>query len=225
MVRAHAAEPRASANCIDSSPPHAEARRSRNRSRSRRPARRTGRCREGRVGRDHLQGPPGALAQQRGAGRHQRGAQPRGLLGVARLRHDQGLRLPGRPGRDRDHVPGGAQRAARPRAPGRDLPPQRGGPARNARLRRRLGGAHLLRRGHHRPGDPARALRAADEVRGGAPLRGVVHHRAGAGRGRPHRGRDHAQHPRRLDRAVLGEGRDPGHAAATASSTTPPRMR
>ena len=58
----------------------------------------------------------------------------------------------------------------------------------------------------------------------GAPLRGVVHHRARAGRGRSHRRRDHAQHPRRRDGAVLGQGRDPGHAAATASSTTRPRM-
>ena len=50
----------------------------------------------------------------------------------------------------------------------------------HARLRRGLGGAHLLRRRHHRPGDPARALRAADEARRGRPLRGVVHHRARA---------------------------------------------
>ena len=40
-------------------------------------------------------------------------------------------------------------------------------------------GAHLLRRRHHRPGDHARALRAADEaLRRGRPLRGVLHHRA-----------------------------------------------
>ena len=47
---------------------------------------------------------------------------------------------------------------------GRHLPPQRHRPPRHARVRRRLGGAHLLRRRHHRPGDPARALRAADEA-------------------------------------------------------------
>ena len=148
---------------------------------------------------------------------------PRGLLGVARLRHRQGLGLPGRPGRDRDHVPGGAERDPRPRAPRGDLPPQRGGQARHARLRRRLRRPHLLRGRHHRAGDPARALRAADEARRGLPLRGVVHHLARAGRRGPHRGRDHAQHPRRLDGAVRRQGRDPRHAAATGRSTTPRR--
>ena len=106
-------------------------------------------------------------------------------------------------------MPRGARRDPAPRAPRRDLPPQRGGAARQARLRRRLGGSHLLRGGHHRPGDPARALRAADEARGGPPLRGVVHHRARAGRRGPHRRSGHAQHPRRLDGAVLGQDRDP----------------
>ena len=183
----------------------APARRPRDRSRTRRPARRPRSSGRGRLRGDHLQGPPRPLALERGPGRDQRGAQPRGLLGVARLRHRQGLGLPRRPGRDRDHVPRGARGAARPRAPGRDLPPQRGGPARHARLRRRLGRPHLLRGGHHRPGDPARALRAADEARRGVPLRGVVHHRARAGRRRPHRRRDHAQHPRRLDGALLGQ--------------------
>ena len=48
-------------------------------------------------------------------------------LGVARLRHRQGLRLPRRPGRDRDHVPRGAGGDPPPRAPRRHLPPQRGG--------------------------------------------------------------------------------------------------
>ena len=85
------------------------------------------------------------------------------------------------------------------------------GPARQARLRRRLRGADLLRRRHHRSGDPARALRAADEVRRGLPLRGVVHHRARPGRRRPHRRRRDAQHPRRLDGAVRRQGRDPRH--------------
>ena len=136
---------------------------------------------------------------------------PRGHLGVARLRHRQGLRLPRRPGRHRDHVPRGARGAARARALGRDLPPQRGGPPRQARLRRRQRRPHLLRGRHHRPGHPPRALRAADEARGGVPLRGVVHHRARAGRRRPHRRRGHAQHPRRRDGALLRPRRDPGH--------------
>ena len=53
------------------------------------------------------------------------------------------------------------------------------------RVRRRLDEAHRLRRRHHRPGDPARALRAAHEVpRARRPLRGVVHHLAAAGRRR-----------------------------------------
>ena len=47
----------------------------------------------------------------------------------------------------------------------------------------RLDEAHGLRRGHHRPGAAARALRAADEApRDGRALRGVVHDLAAAGR-------------------------------------------
>ena len=97
----------------------------------------------------------------------------------------------------------------RPRAPGRHLPPQRGGQARHARLRRRIGGAHVLRRRHHGPGDPARALRAAHEARRGPALRGVVHDRPGARRRRPHRGLRGPEHPRRRDGAVRREDRDP----------------
>ena len=47
-----------------------------------------------------------------------------------------------------------------------------------------------------------------DEV---APLRGVVHHRARAGRRRPHRRRRDPQHPRRRHGALLRPRRDPGH--------------
>ena len=133
-------------------------------------------------------------------------------LGVARLRHGQGLGLPRRPGRDRDHVPEAPGGDPPPRAPRRPLPPQRGGQARHPRLRRRLAGAHLLRRRHHRPGDHARPLRAADEVlRRGRPLRGVLHHRARARRRRQLRRRRAAQRPRRLDGAVRGQERDPRH--------------
>ena len=57
------------------------------------------------------------------------------------------------------------------------------GQARHPRLRRRLAGAHLLRRRHHRPGDPARALRAADQARP-ARLRRVVRHRPRSSRRR-----------------------------------------
>ena len=86
------------------------------------------------------------------------------------------------------------------------------GQARHPRLRRRLAGAHLLRRRHHRPGDHARALRAADEaLRRGRPLRGVLHHRARARRRRQLRRRGPAQRPRRLDGAVRGQERDPRH--------------
>ena len=53
------------------------------------------------------------------------------------------------------------------------------------RLRRRLDEAHRLRRRHHRPGDLACALRAADEApRTGGALRGVVRDLAAAGRQR-----------------------------------------
>ena len=92
----------------------------------------------GRVGRDRLQGPPGPLPLGRGGRRDQRGAEPRGQLGVARVRHRQGLRLPGRPGRDRDHVPGGARRDPVARARRRHVPPQRDRPPRHPRVRRRL---------------------------------------------------------------------------------------
>ncbi len=96
------------------------------------------------------------------------------------------------------------------RAPGRHLPPQRGGPPRHPRVRRRLRRAHLLRGRHHRPGSAARPLRAADEEpRQGRPLRGVVRHRARAGRQRPLLRRDRPQHQGRLDAAVRGQGDDP----------------
>ena len=188
----------------------AHSRRTRNRCRPGRAAGRSRRRRGGRLGRDHQQGPSGTLPLQRGPGRHQRGPQPRRLLGVARLRHGQGLRLPGRPGRDRDHVPRGAGGDPPPRAPRRHLPSQRGGQARHPRLRRRLRRPHVLRRRHHRPGDHARPLRAADEaLRGGRPLRGVVLHGAGAGRrGRVLR-RRRPQHRRRLDGALSRQVRDP----------------
>ena len=120
-------------------------------------------------------------------------------LALARLRHGQGLGLPRRPGRDRGHVLRGAQGGPAPRAHRRHLPPQRDGRARPARVRRRLDEAHGLRGRHHRPGDPARALRAAHEVpRGRRPLRGVVRHLA-----RPRR-RGHVR--RRASRATSAPG-------------------
>ena len=81
---------------------------------------------------------------------------------------------------------------------------------RHARVRRRLRRPHLLRRRHHRPGDPARALRAADEApRAGRPLRGVVHDRPAPGRRGPLRRRDLPQPARRPAGGVQRQGDDP----------------
>ena len=190
---------------------HARTRRADHRCRPGRPACRSGGGARGRDGGHHVQGPSGPLALERCGRRDQRGPEPRRLVGVARLRHGQGLRLPRRPGRDRDHVPGGARRGALARALGRHLPPQRDRASRHARLRRRLRRAHLLRGRHHGPGAAARALRAADEApRADRPLRGVVRHRARAGRRRRLLRGGGAQHPRRRDGAVRGQGDDPG---------------
>ena len=107
-------------------------------------------------------------------------------------------------------MPRGAGGDPPPRAPRRHLPPQRGGQARHPRLRRRLRRPHLLRRRHHRPGDHARPLRAADEVlRPDRALRGVVHDGAGDRRGRRVLRRRHPQRRRRLDGALPGEVGDP----------------
>ena len=125
-VRAHAHLP--TSPRID-----ARTRRPDHRRRPRRPARRARRRPRGRLGGDHEQGPPGALALGRGGRRDQRRDQPAGRLALARLRHGQGLGLPRRPGRDRDHVPRGARRGHAPRAHRRHLPPQRGRRARPAR--------------------------------------------------------------------------------------------
>ena len=164
---------------------HASTRRLDHRRRSRRPARRAGRRPAGRQRGDHEQGPPGALALGGRRRRHQRRDQRRRRLALARLRHRQGLGLPRRPGRDRNHVLGGPQRGHAPRAHRRHLPPQRQGRNGPARVRRRVDEAHRLRRRHHRPGAAARALRAADEApRDGRALRGVVHDLAAARRGR-----------------------------------------
>ena len=114
-------------------PPHARARRPHNRRGPRRAAGRARRRARGRVGRDHEQGPPGALALGGRRRRHQRRDQRRRRLALARLRHGQGLRLPRRPGRDRGDVQRGAGRGHAPRAHRRDLPPQRDGRDRPAR--------------------------------------------------------------------------------------------
>ena len=92
------------------------------------------------------------------------------------VRHGQGLRLPGRPGRDRDHVHRGAGRHLRARAHGRGLLALRRRPHRAAPVRRRGLAAHRLLGRHHGPRADPRALRAAAEVRG-AGLRGVLRDR------------------------------------------------
>ena len=71
------------------------------------------------------------------------------------------------------------------------------------RLRRRLDEAHRLRRRHHRPGDAARALRAADEApRDGRALRGVVHDLADPRRVRRCCWGDRARRAQRQDAGV-----------------------
>ena len=79
-----------------------------------------------------------------------------------------------------------------------------------ARLRRRVQEAHGLRRRHHRPGDPARPLRAAHEATSdGRPLRGVVLHLADPRRRRHLRRRRRARHPHGRDRDLQREVRHP----------------
>ncbi len=73
---------------------HARARRVDHRCRSRRSAGRLGGGASGRDGGDHEQGPPGPIAFQCGGRRYQRRPEPRRLLGIARVRHGQGVRLP-----------------------------------------------------------------------------------------------------------------------------------
>ena len=125
--------------------------------------------------RDHLQAASDALALGLRGGRHQRRARQRGR-GQPRdphVRHRQGLGLPGRPGRDRDHVHRGAGRHLRARAHGRRVLALPRRPHRAAAVRRRGLAAHRLLRRHHGPRADPRALRAAAQVRG-AGLRGVL---------------------------------------------------
>ena len=115
------------------------------------------------------QGVPDPLAHGRGARRDRRFARQheRGQLALPLLRHRQGQRLARRPGRDRVHVPRGAERRLRARAlrhavrpqPGRhDLPAPVRRPHRE--LRREAGAARLRRRRPHRPRDAAHAVPA-----------------------------------------------------------------
>src|SRR5438876_646699 len=74
--------------------------------------------RDGAVGGGIVEGVPDAVAHRRGAGRHRRLARQHvgGPLALAHVRHRQGLRLAGRSGRDRIHVPYGAAGGLRARA-------------------------------------------------------------------------------------------------------------
>ncbi len=85
-----------------------------------------------------LEAPPDAQPLRRRRGRDQRRARQlrRRQPGDARLRHGQGLRLPGRPGRGRDLHARGAGRHLPARALGRDVLAERGGQARPAAVRR-----------------------------------------------------------------------------------------
>ncbi len=121
------------------------------------------------------QGVPDPLAHRRGAGRHRRLARQheRGQLALPLLRHRQGRRLARRPGRDRVHVPRGAERRLRARALRHAVRPQRRrhdlpAPVRrpHRQLRREAGAARLRRRRPHRPRDAAHAVPAERARRG-----------------------------------------------------------
>ena len=125
---------------------------------------------------------------------------------------DQGVGLPGRPGRDRVHVPHGARSRDRARALRHAFRPQRErhhlpAPLRRAlgEFRREAGAEELLRGRPHRPRDAAHAL-PAQRPREDAVLRRMD----GAGpHSRPRwRGarRDRARDGNRRDRDLPGEG-------------------
>ena len=153
----------------------------------------------------HHQGVPDAQPHRGGAGRHQRGARQhgRGRLALSFLRHRQGLRLAGRPGRDRVHVQGRTVSRDRARALRRAVLAHRGRPHLPAAVRRH---DDALRQGHratnlrgrrpHRARDAAHALSAVAQARG-AVFRRVLRDRPDhAGWRLPRRRR--ARHGRRL---------------------------
>ena len=188
-----------------------EARRPRRRRRLRRHARgdRGIRRRRGRRRLSKIHPDPQPL--RRGRGRDQRRARKRvrGRPREARLRHGQGLRLPGRPGRDRGPLRGGAGRRLPARALGRGLLAHGGRADRAAPVRRRRRAAHGLRGRHHRPRPRPRPLRADDEARR-HDLRGVVRLEARRGR-RALPGRDLLGHPERRPQARRREDGHPLH--------------
>ena len=149
-------------------------RRPRRRRRRRRPV---GRPRAGQ-GRRGLGRPDQALShplphRRRPGRRVCRPGQPGGgPLGVAHVRHHQGWRLPGRPGRGRGARPRGHRDGDRARAHGAAVQPDarrqdRPAPVRrpHPQLRRGPGQAGLLRGRPHRPHDPADPLPAVPQGR------------------------------------------------------------
>ena len=161
-------------------------------------------------GRDGFEGLPDAEPHGLGRRRRRRGAPTRGQLRDPRLRHHQGLRLPGRPGRGRGIRARGADRGdpdgalglpVEPRARRHDLSPA---------FRRHDHVAHVLRGRQDRlphaahglpdlaqvPADPSPRRGLRDQ----APRRGRTLHRRGGDR--------HAERAVRCDHR---QGGDPGH--------------
>ena len=153
-------------------------RRPRRRRRVRRHACRHRGARPGREGRRHLEAASDAQSLRRGGGWHQRRPrqQGRGQPREARVRHGQGIRLPGRPGRDRDLHGRGARRHLPARALGLRVLAQPRRAARPATVRCRRLATYRLRGRHHRARPDPGALRAAAEADGRrhGRLRGVL---------------------------------------------------
>ncbi len=117
---------------------------------------------------------PDPLPHRRRPGRRVcRPGQPGGgPLGVAHVRHHQGWRLPGGPGRGRGARPRGHRDGDRARAHGPAVQPDRRRADRPAplrrpypQLRRGTGQARVLRGRPHRPHDPADPLPAVPQAR------------------------------------------------------------
>ena len=230
-------------------PARPQVRRDRRRRRRLRHARVAAARRGGAVGGRAVEGVPDAVAHRRRPGRHRR--QPRqherGQLALAHVRHDQGLRLARRPGRDRVHVPrGGAGRlraralrhAVRPQRRRHDLPAAVRRP--HGELRREAGAACLRRRRPHRaraaahalPAQRPRAHAVLRRVDGARPHprrrgRGRRRGRAGDGDRRGHdpagegddaRDRRRGPHLRRVDQRVHQHRRRARHGRARRAS-------
>ena len=167
------------------------------RRRVRRDARRDRGTRSRRRRRSPFEDPSGPQPLRRGRGRDQRRArerlrrQPRGAC----VRHRQGLRLPGRPGRDPDPLRRGARRRVPARALGRGLLAHRGWAHRAAAVRRSRCASNGVRSRHHRTRSDPRPLRAGHEARPPG-VRGVLRLEA-RGRRRPLPGRDRLGSPER----------------------------